>query len=185
MMAFTTGLRNTLPLPIAFRYATGSLRSKHEVPRSLSRRIHTTAYRCTETSPGRVVKNRWDLKEVPADDFAGAHTVAQKMPHIHTTLKPSLLRPTIFAILCASGAYVWAAYETNEDTSSRIAKLKESGNTLFKRATTKDWPSNPDLAFSRRQDLVDSWKKFLVRHLGSQPDIQSTRTRVYTLAAEW
>jgi hypothetical protein len=119
----------------------------------------------------------------PADDgdtFAGQKAVAYQMPNIHSTLKPSFLRPTLFAAAVAAGAYVWAAYATNEDTAKQEKAFRARSNSFFARE-----PTDEDLANTRRTELLQNAKQFLIRHLGNPPDTKSTKTRLFTLVTEW
>lgn len=117
-----------------------------------------------------------------SDNFAGAGQIVYEAPPIHAWKKPSLLRPTLFALAVAGSAYIWAATATNEDTAKRIESLRSAAASSFFR---RGDPSDLDLAMNRRAELIEDAKQFLVSHLGTHPDVRSTKTRLYTLATEW
>lgn len=126
----------------------------------------------------RVLNNR--NNDLAASLQYGTPRVIYEAPPIHRTLKPSLLRPLLFTVAVGVGSYGLAAYLTNADTQKQEDKLKSSGPSLFKRAT-----SSVDLAMARRTELVNNAKLFLLRQLGRQPDINSPKTRIYTIVTEW
>lgn len=107
-------------------------------------------------------------------------TVVFEAPDVHRTLKPSLLRPFLFTIACGLGTYGLAAYLTNADTRKQQDKLKEQSSSIFRRSVT-----SVELAMARRTELIADAKAFLRRHLGERPDINSAKTRIYTIVTEW
>ena len=114
------------------------------------------------------------------DNFAGSSQMVYQSPPVHATLKPSMLRPTLFALSCAGGAYIWAAYATNADTSRREAMLRSQIEGLFRRSVT-----NIDLAMSRHAEMLNNAKAFLIKQLGPRPNMENISTRTLTLATEW
>lgn len=107
-------------------------------------------------------------------------TVVFEAPDVHRTLKPSILRPVLFTIACGLGTYGLAAYLTNVDTKKQVDKLKEQSSSIFRRSAT-----SVELAMARRTELIADAKAFLRRHLGDRPDINSAKTRIYTIVTEW
>ena len=134
--------------------------------------------RSASRSLNRKIDNVSD--SVVKDNFTGSSQIAYTSPPVHPTLKPSMLRPTLFAIACAGSAFVWAANETNIDTENREEAARQTGSIVLKRRV-----SDIDLAMSRRAEMLENAKSFLSKQLGSHPDLQSTKTRVLTLATEW
>lgn len=109
-----------------------------------------------------------------------ARTVIFEAPDVHRTLKPSILRPFLFTIACGLGTYGLAAYLTNVDSKKQEDKVREKSSSIFRRGVT-----SVELAMARRGELVADAKAFLRRHLGERPDINSARTRIYTIVTEW
>lgn len=107
-------------------------------------------------------------------------TVVFEAPDVHRTLKPSILRPVLFTLACGLGTYGLAAYLTNVDTNKQEEKLKERTSSIFRRSVT-----SVELAMARRTELIADAKAFLRRHLGERPDINSAKTRIYTIVTEW
>jgi hypothetical protein len=106
--------------------------------------------------------------------------VIYEAPPIHRRLKPSLLRPFLFTIICGVGSYGVAAYLTNVDTEKQQAKVRETTASLFRRAST-----SVDLALARRTELIAKAKSLLTSLVGTRPDIKNPTTRIYTMAIEW
>lgn len=109
-----------------------------------------------------------------------SRTVVFEAPDVHRTLKPSILRPFLFTIACGLGTYGLAAYLTNVDSKKQEDKVRESSSSIFRRSVT-----SVELAMARRSELIAEAKGFLRRHLGERPDINSAKTRIYTIVTEW
>lgn len=136
--------------------------------------------------PSRTIGRRFYGKNSKESDISASfaqettRTVVFEAPDVHRTLKPSILRPFLFTIACGLGTYGLAAYLTNADTKKQEAKVRESSNSIFRRGVT-----SVELAMARRTELIADAKAFLRRHLGERPDIDSAKTRIYTIVTEW
>lgn len=148
--------------------------SASQIMRMTQRRHMATSLRCRASQTPAT-----NTAVAIEDNFAGAASIRARAPEIHSRLRPSILRPALFALLVASGTYVWAADRTNTVTTEEEEAVRKR-RSFFNREIT-----DADLAASRRARLIESAKQLLRDTLGPKPDIRNVSTRLYTLTLEW
>ena len=128
------------------------------------------------TPLGRITPvSRESLREIPSS----GPRLEDGSIDVHPRLKPSLLRPVLFAVAASTIAYTFAAADTNEDTEE-LAELASKNSSIFSRGIR-----SVDLALQRRNEVLEDAKATLKALLGPSPDTRKFTTRIATISAEW